>query len=899
MHPRSAVAARIRRSKEPTSVHAADGPPKRWADSASTKSLQFITIALTLVCVLVLPWMLGGVYDRAIALTGIVAGVALIAAVFHAVVVGKSIPGSAGIGLLLVAFALGAVQLIPLPVEWVNALSPESVSIRDTLSGVDPAANATLSIYPLATRADLARLWVAAAFVLIGFLSFYRSVALHWLLGLALLNGFCVAVFGIFQRILWNGRLFWVIPSPSTRSFGPFVNHNNAGGFLCLSVAFAAAMLFYRWAGNNAWAVDGNGREQRDSSRMQFTSVRVALAEMTDAGNLAMAIGISGILAGVLMSLSRGAALGAGAGIVGALCVMRIRGIRKQWLMLLILMVGAAFLVTWTRSADMIQARIASVFDERNMDSIRFLHWMDDVDMAKDYWLTGSGIGTYRFANRPYQNICDDGWFLYSENQYLESLLVGGIPGLLILLALLGVMIRAVVGLARAGGRENTTVAMLGGVVIASQMVAGFFDFGLYIPSNLVLFSLACGIVWRRYAELNNDSDSHQLTRHFVWSAFFIVLIGIVAVPELVKNANIEMVMGGTGRRIEVATDSLESMPTDIDARIGRMVSALAWQPDHVLGQAHLANLYMARCQRDIYSRLLSEVGEDTNPSQLWWYASPRYLSIRANEMRRQGDVVGLERLQATAEVKNDLTQALTHFAISRAVCPFVPRVHFRLAVLEPLVLSAASDTEAHLSRGTRVASIRPDVLQNAGAVALMTGLRPEGLEWFRKCVACEQGVSEQLLSLAIPLTSPSEFLESVAIVDPQELIRVADENLQGDELEPWRTEFALRAIKLGNQSTAEDGAGAQAVGDAYTILGKPLQAISAYEMAIEQDKSNVEYRFRLAVAYEDQSMLREAVREIGICVRMMPEKSKYERMLKRVQRKLQRKEASTIPGLN
>ncbi|MEM7315088.1 MAG: O-antigen ligase family protein, partial [Planctomycetota bacterium] len=463
MHSRSAVMARIRHSKKPLPVPEPETEVERWAESASTQALRYIPICLTLLSIIVLPWMLGGVYERVIALTGIVAAVALVSALMHSAASRTSIPGSIGIILLLAAFAWGIVQMVPLPVDLVKSLSPESVSIRESLAG-PVGEKLTLSIYPLATRADLARLWVGSAFLLIGYLCFYKSSSLRWLLGIAMLNGFCVAIFGVFQRILWDGRLFWIIPSPSTRSFGPFVNHNNAGGFLCISAGFAAAMLFYRWAGNNHWVVDRSNQTQMRATKGRFGvgSLRVILAEMTDATNLAMFIGISGVLAGVLMSLSRGAAVGAVAGILGALIVMRLRGIRKQWLMLLVLIVGAGFMITWTRSADMIQARISSVFDERNMDSIRFLHWMDDLDMAKDYWLTGAGIGTYRYANRPYQEICNDGWFLYSENQYLESLLVGGIPGVLILGGLLLIMLRAIWVLARTGGRENTTVAMLG-----------------------------------------------------------------------------------------------------------------------------------------------------------------------------------------------------------------------------------------------------------------------------------------------------------------------------------------------------------------------------------------------------------------------------------------------------
>ncbi|MEM7314286.1 MAG: hypothetical protein AAF497_14145, partial [Planctomycetota bacterium] len=408
-----------------------------------------------------------------------------------------------------------------------------------------------------------------------------------------------------------------------------------------------------------------------------------------------------------------------------------------------------------------------------------------------------------------------------------------------------------------------------------------------------VLFALACGVVLRRHAELRSSNrDERQpskTTRQFAWPALCLILIGIVAVPELVKNANIEMIMGGTGRRIEVATTSPEDQTLDLDQEIGHMVAALAWQPNHVLGHAYLANLYMARCQQRLFDRLSGEM-DTADPNQLWWFASPRYMSIRANEFKRSANLAGLKQLRETEEVASDLSRAYEHFLRSRTVCPFVPRVHFRMAVLEPLLAETRVDTDTHLARATKVASIRPDVLQNVGAVALMSGSRDKGLGWFRKCVECEQGISEELLSLAIPLTTPEEFVKAMQVTDPKILVSVAEERFASDELVLWRTVFAQEAIAVAEKNDQKDGVAARVIGDAYRLLGEPMTAIKSYARAVDEDKSNIDLRFALVVAYENAEMLGDAAREARICVNMMPDKSKYDRALKRIVRKLQKK---------
>jgi hypothetical protein len=60
------------------------------------------------------------------------------------------------------------------------------------------------------------------------------------------LTGLAVAAFGIFQRVAGAPNIFWAPGLPANKTFfGPFVYHGNAGSFLIIPAAAAAARCYY------------------------------------------------------------------------------------------------------------------------------------------------------------------------------------------------------------------------------------------------------------------------------------------------------------------------------------------------------------------------------------------------------------------------------------------------------------------------------------------------------------------------------------------------------------------------------------------------------------------------------------------------------------------------------
>ncbi len=255
---------------------------------------------------------------------------------------------------LVLAVALGSLQLLPLPAAIHHGVSPRTQRWWEDLdprmapvaSGVgsaqqssdehlspgrrqsDENSNAAskgagtpdgvgypISLYPASTRRDVYLLALALAAFLLGATVFASRLAFSVAGILVTLNGAALSFFGLVQQLTWNGQLFWSIPL--TRGgvpFASYVNRNNASGFLniCLgcAVALSAWSLARRSgghvrnadspasklsAGRYLWSVVRRwvGRTLRALSRLDA----VALASLTAAACIA---------AGILCSLSRG-----------------------------------------------------------------------------------------------------------------------------------------------------------------------------------------------------------------------------------------------------------------------------------------------------------------------------------------------------------------------------------------------------------------------------------------------------------------------------------------------------------------------------------------------------------------------------------------------------------------
>lgn len=380
---------------------------------------------------------------------------------------------------------LALVYLLPLP-QALWALAPGRSAylqpVADagaTLSGWLP-----LSLVPQATWVSLlAGLPLLAAFLL----GRHCSLRELRLLGSAVLAmGVCQVLLGLLQ--IAGGResaLFF--GATGGRPIGSFANSNHFANYL-----FMALMLCI-WM-----AVDTLGKTGAHRS-WQASAVRSAPRHLLVAWVALATL----LLLGVLMSLSRGAAL-AGlpmAGLALVLVMARVwrghDGSRRA----VVLIAVAASMSVLLLGLDSVLSRF-STSELAGSAGFRGLLAQSTLAGAWSFWPLGAGWGTYGDVYPRFQPAAIPGYAGHAHQDYAQMLFEGGLFALLLAAAFAWLAGQRALLLARALWHQSRLQREVLPVLLCGLGLAGFLlhslvEFNMHIPANAMLAALLAGVYLR------------------------------------------------------------------------------------------------------------------------------------------------------------------------------------------------------------------------------------------------------------------------------------------------------------------------------------------------------------------------------------------------------------------
>ena len=360
------------------------------------------------------------------------------------------------------------VQLVPFPPSG----KPLTLSVPDTSRGL--AFVASLLMLHLVAAAVFDRREARERF--------RRFVAgLGLVLGLAALiqvaSG-AARIYGFFTPLERSGTIF-----------GPFVNRNHFAGYM-LMVVFTSFGLLAR-----AWRRYRRRVGERPNPRRRL----VALSTPEGTALLFTVIPATAAVAGLVASASRGGLVAFGAGLVLAGLGLRRRQGVPAWGLALAF---AVMTLSWYGLE-----RLGIRFNEAATDAPgRTAVWKDSLGRMRGHWMTGTGFNTFglsmghtkpwalpkgatpwppeietavamgeRPGTRAVPDLASLGWYREAHNDYIQTLVETGVPGLLIALWAAAAAVRAVRG-------DPWLLA-----AVASVLLHVLVDFDLQIPAIPVL----------------------------------------------------------------------------------------------------------------------------------------------------------------------------------------------------------------------------------------------------------------------------------------------------------------------------------------------------------------------------------------------------------------------------
>jgi O-antigen ligase len=278
--------------------------------------------------------------------------------------------------------------------------------------------------------------------------------------------GFGLAFFGVVQFVKHDPKI-WGVARPEqyiARGSGTFFNPNNFAGYLAMIVPLALAYT--------------------------------VMSRFTATIKVLLAYAVLALLAGIMVSLSRGGILATAATLV--LFCLALLAQRDFWMPALVTLVALLVVgIVFAGQFDSLQRRFATTSQNEKVDSnSRFFYWQAARQLyaRNPAWGIGPGHFDVEFSlvrPQPVQNRPE-----YVHNDYLNTLCEWGAAGMGIVAAACALLAWGVVRTWRAirrpandfGARKSDRTAFLVGASagLVAEMLHCIVDFNMQIPANAI-----------------------------------------------------------------------------------------------------------------------------------------------------------------------------------------------------------------------------------------------------------------------------------------------------------------------------------------------------------------------------------------------------------------------------
>jgi tetratricopeptide (TPR) repeat protein/O-antigen ligase len=743
---------------------------------------------------------------------------------------------------------------------------------------------------------------LAIAGLLLGCRYFRTTRDLTMLLGAMTFNGAALSFFGMLQRFSGTDKLFWTVElTQGGVPFGPFVNRNNAGGFLLICLACAIGLLHLLTTNRKNKGPLPIISKEIPIWRQFSQLILVFLSELT-AAKMAVIIAVVFVATGILATLSRGAI---SAMLIGATVTLIFYGVarrpRNLSIILIPLTVAVLVLGGWLGFADQIMER----FDKSTLVELtdpRFKNWSDTWPSVSEMGLLGSGLGSYSKVHRLYRTDVEHRYFEYAENQYFQALVESGWLGLTVyVLAWLMAFYYAFFLLFRSQSPATLSTGLAGMFLLSSQAFASFFDFGFYIPANMLAMSVAVGVL-AYYAHsmanrLKKKTPLRFLAPNILAQAVLILVFsaGTMSSLDFYRESKIEKLV--KQRNTDFRSHDLDLTNSEIAALVRHLNRASSTPALNRVG-----DLYVHRARLELFNSLVDDEAlqqmdaemADHAKQVLWEQtALPGLFEYRQSLADKSG--LSLAQFRSNAFMKDDLPVARRFYAESCRLSPLQPRIHMRIGFIDTILNGIDSGRES-LENASELAPTNPFIRRTIGEFYLIADDPASAAPHLKAYLELEPKEFEPVLNMLTGRTS-----RRVKPVD-HELILEACLPTDAKMLYEFATKYAeprtmVRQIALeraedllADQSVSQTGAIALSA-EIKVALGEYDVAIENFNAVLKRNPADHATRYRLVRVLSDQGLLDEALDAATQLVRLNDKKPEYKQILNELKRAFDERE--------
>ncbi|MBN1391374.1 MAG: O-antigen ligase family protein [Sedimentisphaerales bacterium] len=743
--------------------------------------------------------------------------------------------------------AIAAFQLVPLPADWVGAVSPHTVALRTELLSDLPQTEETLesmtiSLYPNGTKHDL-RIVLSVAGVFFVVLNVFRrpNQIKRLLMVIALIGGF-VSMIALAQDVFGNGLRYWFVPHPYYDNIetlsGPFINHNHYGQFMSLSIGAAFGWLFL------TVHEKFSGKHLKPSEILDYLS-------SPSSRSLWLIIAIMGIgAATVFISLTRGGMVSMliAAAFTTLLLVSRKSLAGQGWIMAVMALV--AFACILYVGFDAVYDRFATL---RNFEGYEF-RWQIIKDIAAAFIhfpLLGTGLGTHSVVYPMYQNINTTLLFTHAENEYAQTLEETGLIGLMTLTIFAIFVWLGYFRNIRTSRRPICSAAYGLGFGLLAILIHSFSDYGQHIPANAFLSAIFCALL----IGLAKQKSDATLTFKVITSS------------HKFRSLQIAALLGTCGVWVWIFIGSNS-------ARIAEAHWKKALNIEKGLVNKNWQGTEGEYADLIFHASAASEHQPDNIEYQYWLNVYRWYL-ITKTDFYDAKDETNLE--YSTALVR-DIVSELNKAVI---LCPTYGPSYSLAGEIERFTLYSDAGAKK-IRKGFQLAPCDPIACFIAGQLDVLEGKTEDSIMKFEKAVRGDGTLFKDVVNIYVNHLSRPHLAISAAGDNIDRLRHVAAvlEDMQYNDLSEQSRIKAMKLLEVKCSKPDASAGNFASLADIYRKQQVNEKAIEYYRRALELDYGQIHWRYAMAKLLAETERIPEALHEARICVRLRPQFEEAKRLV-------------------
>jgi tetratricopeptide (TPR) repeat protein/O-antigen ligase len=739
---------------------------------------------------------------------------------------------------------IAAFQLLPLPARLASIISPNTVALKTELLGDLPNADKLLKSTPLSfylndTKHDLRLLLALAGVFAVVFNVFRRPEQIkRILLAIAVIGGI-VAAIALVQDLFGNGRIYWFISIPHSKTLsGPFVNHSHYGQFMNLSIGAALGWLCVKLR------EDFGGKKTTPSAVYEYlgsTSARGLwlLAAMMVLGT-----------ATVFVSLTRGGMLSmlTAAAFVTLLLTARPSLKSHGWIMV-VTAIGAFACILYI-GFDAVYDRFASL---RHLQQYQ-VRWQILKDLTASYRqfpVLGTGLGTHAVVYPMFKHINSALLFTHAENEYAQVMEEAGLVGLSTLILFAVAVWSSFAGSIRRAGLPICLAAYGLGFGLAAVLVHSLSDFGQHVPANAFLSATFCALLLS-LAQQRKKQDNNTYTTPSSWNfgwARVVISLAVCGIWAwaLIGADNARKAEARWERALDIEKGLIDRnwRGSDVEyaALIRHAAAASDYQPQNVLYRYWL-NVYRWR-----------SISQATDPKT-------GQVAIAADSMPTVRDIVD-------------------EFHKACALCPTYGPPYSVVGQIEKFILSDDAGAEK-IRRGFRLAPSDPVTCIVAGRLDVLEGRTQDCIAKFEKAVQLDGSLFKDVAAIYVYQLSRPHLAISLAGDDIGRLTHVANilDDMQYTDL---AAQARVRITRLLEAKCSRPDASGRVFASLGGIYGKQQNSEAAaecYRQALAREYGHVYWRLELAKLFVKMGRFPEAMYQAKICLQLQPQYKPAEQLV-------------------